>query len=57
MSRKSPPKYRKRSSSLFAEYSKEAGFPDPRDASPATVRAVLRRTIEKEDPLTKRSLI
>ncbi len=32
-------------------------FTDPRDASPASVRAALRRIIEKEGPLTKRFLI
>jgi serine/threonine protein kinase len=32
-------------------------FPDPRDASPANVRAALRRIIEEEGPLTKRFLI
>ncbi|MGC8666541.1 MAG: AAA domain-containing protein [Chthonomonadales bacterium] len=31
----------------------EPGFPDPRDASPADVRAALRRVIEREGPLTK----
>lgn len=39
------------------QYPEESGFPDPRDASPANVRAALRRLIEKEGPLTKRLLI
>jgi very-short-patch-repair endonuclease len=43
--------------SPLAEYSEESGFPDPRDASPANVRAALRRIIEREGPLTKRFLI
>jgi len=30
------------------------GFPDPRDASPANVRAALHQIIEKEGPITKR---
>jgi very-short-patch-repair endonuclease len=44
-------------SELFTEDLEEAGFPDPRDASPANVRAALRQIIEKEGPLTKRFLI
>jgi very-short-patch-repair endonuclease len=36
--------------------SEESCFPDPRDASPANVRAALRRIIEEEGPLTKRLL-
>jgi very-short-patch-repair endonuclease len=43
--------------SPLTEYSEESSFPDPRDASPANVRAALRRIIEKEGPLTKRFLI
>jgi hypothetical protein len=41
----------------LAAYSEESLFPDPRDASPANVRAALRRIIEQEGPLTKRLLI
>lgn len=46
-----------RGPALLAAYSEESGFPDPRDASPANVRAALRRIIEKEGPLTKRLLV
>ncbi len=41
----------------LAAYSEEPGFPDPRDASPANVRAALHRIIDDEGPLTKRFLI
>lgn len=40
----------------LAPHSEKSGFPDPRDASPANVRAALRWIIEKEGPLTKRLL-
>jgi very-short-patch-repair endonuclease len=46
-----------RSPSPLTEYSEDSGFPDPRDASPANVRAALRWIIEREGPLTKRFLI
>jgi hypothetical protein len=39
------------------QYSQQLNFPDPREASPANVRAALRRLIEEEGPLTKRLLI
>ena len=38
-------------------YSEESAFPDPRYASPANLRAALRRIIQEEGPLTKRFLI
>jgi very-short-patch-repair endonuclease len=38
-------------------YPQQLNFPDPREASPANVRAALRRLIEEEGPLTKRLLI
>ena len=38
-------------------YPQESDFPDPRNASPANVRAALRRIIEQEGPLTKRFLL
>jgi very-short-patch-repair endonuclease len=41
----------------LAEYSEESSFPDPREASATSIRAALRRIIEKEGPLTKRFLI
>ncbi len=40
----------------FAGYSDASGFPDPREASPAKVREVLRRIIELEAPLTRSSV-
>lgn len=40
----------------FASYSSECGFPDPRDASAANVRAALRQIIEKDGPLTRESV-
>jgi len=40
-----------------AQYSQQLNFPDPREATPANVRAALRRLIEQEGPLTKRLLI
>ena len=40
----------------FTGYSGECGFPDPREASPANVRAALRRIIEKDGPLTRDSV-
>ncbi len=40
----------------FTGYSETLGFPDPRDASPANVRAVLRQIIEKDGPLTRSSV-
>jgi very-short-patch-repair endonuclease len=40
----------------FTGYSEALGFPDPRDSSPANVRAVLRQIIEKEGPLTRSSV-
>jgi len=40
----------------FTGYGKELGFPDPRDSSPANVRAVLRQIIEKDGPLTRSSV-
>jgi very-short-patch-repair endonuclease len=39
----------------FTGYSESLGFPDPRDSSPAIVRAVLRRIVEKDGPLTRAS--
>jgi very-short-patch-repair endonuclease len=39
-----------------AAYLQESYFPDPRNASPANVRAALRRIIEQEGPLNKRLL-
>jgi very-short-patch-repair endonuclease len=40
----------------FTGYSEALGFPDPRDSSPANVRAVLRQIIEKDGPLTRSSV-
>jgi very-short-patch-repair endonuclease len=40
----------------FTGYSETLGFPDPREASPANVRAVLRQIIEKDGPLTRSSV-
>lgn len=48
---------RDRGPAPVAEYSQQLNFPDPREASPANVRATLRRLIEEEGPLTKRLLI
>jgi very-short-patch-repair endonuclease len=41
----------------LTECCEQLNLPDPRDASPANVRAALRRLIEEEGPLTKRLLI
>lgn len=40
----------------FSGYSETSGFPDPRDASPANVRTVLRQIIEADSPLTRPSV-
>lgn len=40
----------------FSRYSETSGFPDPRDTSPANVRAVLRQIIETDGPLTRSSV-
>jgi very-short-patch-repair endonuclease len=40
----------------FSGYSDASAFPDPRDASSADVRAVLRRIVEKDGPLTRSSV-
>jgi very-short-patch-repair endonuclease len=40
----------------FTGYSKESGFPDPRDATAAKVRKVLREIIERDGPLTRQSI-
>jgi very-short-patch-repair endonuclease len=37
----------------FAGYSKALRFPDPREASPANIRQILRRIIEQDGPLTR----
>jgi very-short-patch-repair endonuclease len=40
----------------FTGYSELSGFPDPREASPANVRAALRQIIERDGPLTRASV-
>jgi very-short-patch-repair endonuclease len=40
----------------FTGYSDASGFPDPREASPANVREVLRQIIEYDGPLTRSSV-
>ena len=40
----------------FTAYSRDSGFPDPRDSSAANVRAVLRQIIEKDGPLSRSSV-
>jgi len=40
----------------FSGYSATSGFPDPRETSPANVRAVLRQIIETDGPLTRLSV-
>lgn len=40
----------------FTGYSEACGFPDPREASPANVRAALRQIIDKDGPLTRESV-
>jgi very-short-patch-repair endonuclease len=40
----------------FSGYSETSGFPDPRETSPANVRAVLRQIIETDGPLTRSSV-
>jgi very-short-patch-repair endonuclease len=40
----------------FTGYSETSGFPDPRDASPANVREILRQIIERDGPLTRPSV-
>jgi very-short-patch-repair endonuclease len=40
----------------FTGYSEASGFPDPREASPANVREVLRQIIERDGPLTRSSV-
>jgi very-short-patch-repair endonuclease len=40
----------------FSGYSKECRFPDPREASPANVRAALRQIIERDGPLARESI-
>lgn len=40
----------------FSGYSEASGFPDPREASSAHVREVLRQIIERDGPLTRSSV-
>ena len=40
----------------FTGYSKASEFPDPREASPANVREVLRQIIKRDGPLTRPSV-
>jgi hypothetical protein len=40
----------------FTGYSSALGFPDPLDASPANVRAGLRKIIEKDGPISRASV-
>jgi hypothetical protein len=40
----------------FSGYSKEMGFPDPRNASSGNVREALKRIIERDGPLTRTSV-
>jgi very-short-patch-repair endonuclease len=40
----------------FTGYTEGSGFPDPREASPANVREVLRQIIERDGPLTRPSV-
>jgi very-short-patch-repair endonuclease/transcription elongation GreA/GreB family factor len=40
----------------FTGYSKASGFPDPKEASVANVRSVLRQIIEKDGPLSRSSV-
>jgi very-short-patch-repair endonuclease len=40
----------------FTGYSEASGFPDPREASPANVREILRQIIEQDGPLTRSSV-
>jgi very-short-patch-repair endonuclease len=40
----------------FSGYSEDSRFPDPREASPANVRTVLRQIIEEDGPLTRSSV-
>jgi very-short-patch-repair endonuclease len=40
----------------FTGYSKASGFPDPRDASTANVREILRQIIERDGPLARPSV-
>jgi hypothetical protein len=40
----------------FTGYSSALGFPDPLDASPANVRAGLRKIIEKDSPISRASV-
>jgi hypothetical protein len=40
----------------FSGYSEDSGFPDPREASPANVRDILRQIIERDGPLTRTSV-
>jgi len=40
----------------FTGYSKESGFPDPREASTANVQEALRQIIERDGPLTRSSV-
>jgi very-short-patch-repair endonuclease len=40
----------------FTGYSEASGFPDPREASPANVREILRQIIEHDGPLTRSSV-
>lgn len=40
----------------FTGYSRASGFPDPRETSPANIRAALRQIIEKDGPLTRDSV-
>ena len=40
----------------FTGYSEALGFPEPREASPANVREVLRQIIERDGPLTRSSV-
>jgi hypothetical protein len=40
----------------FTGYSEASAFPDPREASPANVREVLRQIIERDGPLTRSAM-
>lgn len=40
----------------FSGYSEASKFPDPREASPANVRTILRKIIEADGPLTRSSI-
>lgn len=46
----------KAASGPFSGYSKECGFPDPREGAPASVRTALRQIVEKDGPLPRESV-